>query len=168
MKWFLLPAHVAACVAWVYCINWEVRENYRLIQADGSRDSLHQSFHRTRTLIRLLAGLLLSFAASLPLWHNGRAMALSVLALLLLFGGIFVYLFNPQLNLARGKAEDYVSQAPNASLLDRFMVHVSKECAVKHGKPIEAYLPHAFRVVLNVCLDGALLIYATLTIWAMW
>ena len=60
----LLLAQAASLGAWAAFTGWEVRQNARLIQADGPRDSLHAAFHRQRTLLRLGVALALAGAGA--------------------------------------------------------------------------------------------------------
>jgi hypothetical protein len=111
----LLLAQAAGLGAWVAFTRWEVRQNARLIRADGARDSLHAAFHRQRTLLRLGVALALAGAAALPLLGTGYPLLLGVLALLLGCGAYFTWAFTPQLNVARGLPRYYVSFAPQAA-----------------------------------------------------
>lgn len=166
MYYLLIPTHVAAVVAWVYFVKWEAHENYRLIQADGSKDTLRQGFHASRTLIRLTVGLPLAVAASLPLWGDNTAMAAGAFGLLVLFGGIFLRWFNPMLSSLRGLPVAYVSLAPNASAFDRFVLWLTRHLHQAILLPDD--LGSTFWLVLNACLLGSLVVYTALTLWAVW
>jgi hypothetical protein len=111
----LLLAQAASLGAWVAFTRWEVRQNARLIRADGPRDSLHAAFHRQRTLLRLGVALALAGAGALPLLGTGYPLLLGGLALLLGCGAYFAWAFTPQLNVARGLPRYYVSFAPQAA-----------------------------------------------------
>lgn len=111
----LLAAHAASAAAWAAFVAWETRQNARLIAADGPADSLHAAFHARRTGLRLAVGLALAGAASAPLAPHWGALVVSMLGLLVLFGGYFAWVFNPGLSRARGLPPYYVSFAPQAA-----------------------------------------------------
>ncbi|GAC1381807.1 MAG: hypothetical protein NVS3B25_33510 [Hymenobacter sp.] len=114
MNNWLILTHVVALAAWAWFTEWEIRANWRLIQANGSQDTLHEGFHEARSLLRLNVATGLGLAASLPLLGH-LSMLLSFGALVLLFAGWFTYRFNPALSVARGKEADCVSFDPHAA-----------------------------------------------------
>ena len=169
MLWLLIPTHAAAMVAWFFFVRWEVKRNAELIQANGAKDSLKEGFHALRLFYRIMAGLAIVFVASLPLWHHDKAMAASWAGLLLLFAGYFTRVFNPALNIARGKAEFYASIEPRAALFpDRLAVYVAKRCELEHGTPWAEYLPLAYEAILNIAAGLCAISYLGALAGAIW
>ena len=131
MNWLLIPTHAAALVAWALATKWEVKRN---------------------------AGLALT--AALPLWPHQWAMAASVTGLLLLFGGYFLRVFNPSLNMLRGKAKFYASIDPHAALFpDRLSVWIAKLCERETGITWTMYLASVNESILNASLAITILLY---------
>ena len=169
MAWLLIPAHVAALVAWVFATKWEVKRNADLIAADGAKDSLHEGFHWLRSFYRITAALSIAGAASLPLWHHDKAMAASMVGLMAAFSGWFTWKFNPALNLARGKAEYYASVEPRAALFpDRLAVALARKTAEKNGGEMVTYLAAAYQAILVLTLGMGIFAYVGCMAAAVW
>ncbi|MGY3091067.1 hypothetical protein ACVWYF_004131 [Hymenobacter sp. UYAg731] len=148
--WPPLLTHAAALLLWRRFVACETRENARLIEADGAKDSLHQQFHAARTGIRVAvaAGLLLAVVA--VSWWAGlpaRAIGASTAGLLALLAGWFFHAFNPALSLLSGKAADYVSFEPGAAWFpDRLLARY----ALRHQpNRARAYASQLLRLLLT-------------------
>ena len=164
----LLLAHAAALAAWHLFTRYEIRENHRLIEANGAKDDLKDAFHARRTRLRMAAasGLLLAVAGALH-WCGlpGRAVAASTAGLLGLLAGWFFYTFNPALSLLRGKPAYYVSFAPDAAWLpDRLLARRAVRAypgrlALNDAELYAARRTHAatsLRTLLRVALGAGL------------
>lgn len=116
---FLFIAHAFACYAWMLFVKWETQENAAQIKADDAKDSLHGGFHFKRSVLRLVVALSLAVSANALLWRALDLWALAAGGLICLLSGYFVWRFNPNLNVARGKPVDYISREKNAALFDR-------------------------------------------------
>lgn len=167
MAWLLIPTHAAALVAWLFATKWEVKRNAALIAADGAANSLHEGFHRVRSLYRLTVVLLIATTASLPLWPRALPMAASAAGLLLLFGGYFLRVFNPALSIARGLPADYVSAAHGSAYFDRFIWWLTDK--LHGGVVLRGYVSNTYWLVLNAVfcagVAGYLACVALLCVW---
>jgi hypothetical protein len=164
----LLLAQATGLGAWVAFTRWEVRQNARLILADGPRDSLHAAFHRQRTLLRLGVALALAGAGALPLLGTGYPLLLGALALLLGCGAYFTWAFTPQLNLARGLPRYYVSFAPQAAHFpDRLLAARAARRYPTDAAAQRAWAAAALRRWLAAALAGGTAAYLALlaTAW---
>ena len=122
----LLLAHLAALALSWYAPRFWVWMDVRAFQADGAKDSLHQSFHAQRLTWRVAVLLLVTALASVPARHGGQwAFTASGVGLVAIGAAYFFYDFSPRLNRARNLpyvAAYYVSFDPRAALFpDRYL-----------------------------------------------
>lgn len=121
MIWLLTNA--LALGAFWYLPRWWVKQDVAAIQADGSKDSLHEDFHRNRAILRASTLLLVSGLGAAPWIHAGWGpWALNGVGLFSLGAAWFFFDFNPRLSKARGLPTYYVSSDSRAAWMpDRYI-----------------------------------------------
>jgi hypothetical protein len=97
----LFKCLVVADVLWALFVEFEIRENARLIKGNGSQNSLHQLFHRQRTTIRGIVAVLLALIPTACFWGSPWSMGLAFVAQVIYLAAYFARTFNPRLNVAR-------------------------------------------------------------------
>lgn len=124
MLWLLLSLPLAALLAYLHPRIW-IRLDVRAFEANGSKDSLLQTFHRQRTTWRIAAGLLICAVGSFPLWATGFPALLVAVGVLCGQVAWWLYAFNTGLNVARNLpyvGKYHVSWNPNAAAFpDRYV-----------------------------------------------
>jgi hypothetical protein len=109
---FLVYLGLGHVVAWVLLYQhpgfWARTDN-KAIREDGSQDSLHDKFHRQRLATRAVIIHVIALLCSLPAWGHWNYLLSSFATLSVLGWALFGVRFNPQLSLARGLPEWYVS-----------------------------------------------------------
>jgi hypothetical protein len=164
---YLLLTHPLALALMIASVPFWVRLDTRAFAKDGSKDSLHELFHRQRGAWRVGSGVVIvsigaSGAGSWPLFWWSFA------ALSSLYLGYWVRTFNPQLNVARKLAyvpRFYVSPDPRAAYFpDRYVWKraLAQAPAGSTNERIQAVAGPLLQRLLNRVLLGSLLAYALL------
>lgn len=149
----VLIGNVLAIIAYWFLPRFWAKADYKAIQVDGAKDSLHEEFHVFRAIVRgwMMALLAVFGAAAWALQGKDTSFYLQVGGLFVLGTCYFAYNFNPRLSELRGLDPWYVSADPRASYFDRFLY--------ARGWPL--------RTVLRVTLGAGILVYLAATAAAM-
>jgi hypothetical protein len=172
-EWAVLGYLMALFWFWLHPRLW-VPTDVAAFNADGSQQSLGQTFHEQRLFWRGFATIGPALLATLPIaLHCERfwPTCWAVLGLVQLAAGYWLWWFNPHLNLARKLdyvGEYHVSWAANASWLDRTLWGLAWERVYGHMDPVkpgvrdEAVIPIAaqeYKIWLRDCLCGGILLF---------
>lgn len=175
----LAITHLLALAILAYHPFWWVPLDVASFVADGAAQSRTSTFHAQRWRWRCGLVVLVSLAASLPLWGQWGRLLLSAAGLSVLGGGWFFFAFTPALNIARHLdyiTKFHVSWAIEASWPDRKLWYWAW---ARVRLPAESVLPHyprpdvvkesgrLLRIALWATLGVTATIYAAIALWLL-